>query len=216
MENITKIINDFEDSLLNINRIRAAQILEQCYQSEKSFVSLEQIVMKTLERIGQGWENGTIALSQVYMSGVICEELIDKYLPRLDIKRKNIPKMGIGVLLDRHSLGKRIVYSVLRAAGFDIVDLGSGISVDDIVDETIKQKIEILLISTLMLPSALKIKDVRKKLDDSGKDVKIIVGGAPFRFDDKLWIKVDADADGKTAVNAIEVINGMTKEEVLL
>lgn len=216
MENITKIINDFEDSLLNINRIRAAQILEQCYQSEKSFVSLEQIVMKTLERIGQGWENGTIALSQVYMSGVICEELIDKYLPRLDIKRKNIPKMGIGVLLDHHSLGKRIVYSVLRAAGFDIIDLGSGISVDDIVDETIKQKIEILLISTLMLPSALKIKDVRKKLDDSGKDVKIIVGGAPFRFDDKLWIKVDADADGKTAVNAIEVINGMTKEEVLL
>ena len=38
--------------------------------------------MEALERIGDGWEEGQLSLSQVYMSGVICEEMIEKYIPK--------------------------------------------------------------------------------------------------------------------------------------
>lgn len=38
-------------------------------------------MVPALDRIGTGWENGTIALSQVYMSGRICEEVVDDLLP---------------------------------------------------------------------------------------------------------------------------------------
>lgn len=51
------------------------------------------------------------------MSGIICEELIDRYLPQLHIERKSAPKLAISVLLDQHGLGKQIVYSIVRAGG---------------------------------------------------------------------------------------------------
>lgn len=47
-------------------------------------------------------------------------------------------------------LAKRIVYSVLRAAGFELLDFGLALSVDEMVHKTIENQVEILLISTLM------------------------------------------------------------------
>ena len=41
---------------------------------------MEKLVVPALERIGAGWEQGRVALSQVYMSGRICEELVDTLL----------------------------------------------------------------------------------------------------------------------------------------
>lgn len=211
MEMAEPLAFEFEKALLHINRMKAAEIFEKCYESEKGFEQLEQLAIQSLERIGTGWEKGTVSLSQVYMSGVICEELIDKYLPKFQIKRTDIPRMAIAVLLDHHALGKRIVYSILRAGGFEIMDFGQGLSVEELVAKTIENKIEILLISTLMLPSALKVKMVREQLAAHGVALRIVVGGAPFRLDKDLWQTVGADADGKNASNIIRTIEALMK-----
>ncbi|MHB1154354.1 MAG: cobalamin B12-binding domain-containing protein [Eubacteriales bacterium] len=213
MTNLDSLIEEFEKALLQINRMKAAEIFERCYVLEERFDLLEQLAIRSLEKIGASWENGTTSLSQVYMSGVICEELIDKYLPKMLIKRKDVPKMAIAVLLDHHALGKRIVYSILRAGGYEIMDFGQGLSVEDLVAKTTENKIEILLISTLMLPSALKVKKVKEQLAAQGADTKIIVGGAPFRLDKNLWQTVGADADGKNASSIITTIEVLMKED---
>jgi methanogenic corrinoid protein MtbC1 len=210
MENTVQLALEFEKALLQINRMKAAEIFAQCYASEQGFEQLEKLAVQSLERIGSGWENGTISLSQVYMSGVICEELIDKYLPKFQIKRTDIPKMAIAVLLDHHALGKRIVYSILRAGGFEIMDFGQGLSVEELVAKTIENQIRILLISTLMLPSALKIKAVREQLAARGAAPRIVVGGAPFRLDKNLWQAVGADADGRNASSIIKTIEALS------
>jgi methanogenic corrinoid protein MtbC1 len=211
MENISLLSKEFESALLEINRIKAADIFNKCFQEKNTFAILEIVAINTLERIGEGWEKGDISLSQVYMSSVICEELIERYLPKLEIKLKDTPKIAIGVLMDQHSLGKRIVYSILRTGGFEALDLGQGLNVDDLVKKTIDNHIEILLISTLMLPSALKVKEVKEKLIAQGASTKIIAGGAPFRLDSNLWKSVGADADGKNASTIIKTIERLLK-----
>lgn len=213
MENLNLLSKEFESALLEINRIKAADIFNKCFQEKNSFEILEKVAINTLERIGEGWENGDISLSQVYMSSIICEELIDRYLPKFQVKLKDTPKIAIGVLMDQHSLGKRIVYSILKTGGFEVLDLGQGLSVDDLVKKTIDNEIEILLISTLMLPSALKVKEVKEKLTAQGATTKIIVGGAPFRLDSNLWKSVGADADGKNASTIIKTIEILLKGE---
>jgi len=209
MEILDKVYGDFQNALLNVDRIQANQIFESYFQLDGRFESIEKLAIDSLEKIGQGWEEGNISLSQVYMSGVICEELMDKFLPKTKKERIGVPKMAIAVLQDYHSLGKRIVYSVLRAGGFEIMDFGHGLSVDDLVERTLSNKIEILLISTLMLPSALKVKLVKEKLSIAGSNVKIVVGGAPFRLDTELWKNVNADEDGKNATDIIGIIERM-------
>jgi len=211
MKDVEVYTVEFEEALLQIDRLKAKEIFDRAYQSEQSFGVLESLAIGSLEKVGQGWEEGTISLSQVYMSGVICEELVDEYLPKLEEKRNDIPTMAIAVLRDYHALGKRIVYSVLRAGGFEILDFGHGLSVDELVQKTIDHKVEVLLISTLMLPSALKVKAVKEKLLAEGASVRIIVGGAPFRLDDTLWRSVGADADGKGASSIVSTIDKLLK-----
>lgn len=197
--------------MLQINRNKAREIFKEYYLTGGNFKTLEYLVVQSLENIGKGWEEGTISLSQVYMSGVICEELMDKYIPNLDIERKKHPRIAIGVLLDHHALGKRIVYSVLRAGGYDVMDFGQGLTIDEMAEKTIQNQVDILLVSTLMLSSALKVKELKKKLIEKQYTVKIIVGGAPFRMDCDLWKEVGADIDGKNASDVIKILEKITK-----
>ncbi len=205
-----KIVDAFTRALLDVDRLAAKQILQKRGHDTAPIKFAEEVVLPALERIGAGWQAGTFALSQVYMAGRICEDLIDEILPPEDPDRKNQPKMAICILSDHHKLGKIMVYSFLRASGFDLADYGV-MEVDDLVEQVQKDKIDILLISVLMLPSALKIKAVKQKLDRLGCDVKLIVGGAPFRFDDQLWKTVGADAMCRDASDAVAVIEKIMK-----
>jgi methanogenic corrinoid protein MtbC1 len=164
---------------------------------------VEQVVVPALERIGTGWEQGRISLAQVYLSGRICEEMIDKLLPPDHTSRKRQPPMAIVVLEDHHLLGKRIVYSAMRASGFELFNYGQ-MDVDTVVSKVKTDGIKILLISVLMLPSALRIKTLRESLIRENLDIKLLVGGAPFRYDKLLWQEVGADAMGANPAEAVE------------
>ena len=200
------IVNDFTQALVAVDRLSVKQILDDNISGISPIKFIEEIVLPALERIGTGWQDGTLALSQVYMSGRICEELVDTILPPGDPDRNDQPKMAICMLSDYHKLGKTIVYSFLRASGFELVDFGTMEAID-LAERIKEEKIKILLISVLMLPSALKIKEVKNLLNNMNLNVKIIVGGAPFRFDDQLWKEVGADAMCDTASQIVSVVH---------
>lgn len=198
-------------ALLKVNWQAAREILTTPYPGLKPNELVERVVVPVLEQIGNGWETGEYSLSQIYMSGRICEEMVELILPASHEARLRHPKIAIVTLEDYHLLGKRIVGSTLRASGLEIIDFGR-MDVDELVERTHSEQIRILLISVLMLPSALKVKFVREKLDLVHAQVKIVVGGAPFLFDDHLWREVGADAVGKSATEAVQIIHRMIEE----
>ena len=202
-------ISQFETALLSLDRLKANEILEETSGTWSSMEQLKHIVVPALERIGSGWETGRIALTQVYMAGRICEELVEKILPREAPDRKRQPEMAITVLQDYHLLGKRIVLSALRASGYELKDYGR-MDVNGLVQQTLEDQIEILFISALMLPSALKVASVKKQLDQSKSPARIVVGGAPFRLDETLWKEVGADAMGFDPSDAVTLIGKFT------
>lgn len=203
---MTDLINEFMQALLSLDRLATQKLLKEHTRQTTPIKFIEDVVVVALEQIGTEWQKGNIALSQVYMGGRICEDLVDEILPPDDPDRKGQPRMAICVLSDHHKLGKTIVYSLLRASGFELSDFGT-IEVDELVEFVKIEKIKILLISVLMLPSALMVKKVKERLYDMGLDVKIVVGGAPFRFDSQLWQEVGADAMCATASESVSTIN---------
>lgn len=207
-----ELADRLEQALLAMDRLAVGRILSASGRGSDPFSTVERVMMPALERIGRGWESGSYSLSQVYMSGVICEEAVDRILPLSGTPpRGRHPPMAIAVLEDSHLLGKRIVCSVLRAAGFHALDYGTQ-DVQGLVGRVREDRVEILLISVLMLPSALRVKDLRRALDEAGSPVPIIVGGAPFRLDDRLCREVGADATSATAAGAVETIERILEE----
>ena len=202
---------EFLELLLSLNRIGVQKAVATEIKKTSPIHAIETLIVPALETIGEGWESGTVSLSQIYMSGKICEEIVDGIMPEDDPDRKGQPPMAIVVLDDFHQLGKRLVYSALRSSGFSLFNFGH-MDVETLVENIKKEQIRILLISVLMFPSALHIKELRKILDQQKYPLKIIVGGAPFRFDEKLWQDVGADAMGKNASDAITLVNRFIEE----
>lgn len=203
---IDNAIHQFEQSLYNLDKIGAQWLLTEQGKILPTLEIVGKIVVPALERIGKSWQEGNLALSQIYMSGKICEQLIDELLPPASTLRMDQPKMAIAVLNDYHFLGKRIIYSHIRSAGFNLIDYGRK-TVNELVESVCNDGIEVILISTLMYPSALNVMQVKEKLILVAPKVKIIVGGAPFNMDELLWKAVGADIMAYDGGEAIICIN---------
>lgn len=207
MELKQSTINDLERALILLDQNQAEKIVLNYVKESTPIHTAGTLISKTLKQIGDSWDKGDLALSQVYMSGIICEKIIDSVLPPKSPNRIDQPKMAIGVFEDYHLLGKRIIYSSLRASGIELVDLGGGLSVSKTVKLVEENKIEILLLSVLMLPSALRIKELMKQLSPLGTEV--IVGGAPFRFDTSLANEVGVKYVGNDSAEALAIVNSI-------
>ncbi len=208
-----QIRGKFLESLLNLDQRSAMDIALKAVESQDGNKFIEGILTPSLNTIGEGWSSGEYALSQVYMSGRICEQIMETILPKEANIQKNYLRVAITTLNDFHVLGKRIVFSMLRAAGFHVEDFGRTSS-QELVNKVLERKIDILLISTLMLNSAYEVKNVVNGLRMSQAQTKVVVGGAVFRLDQDLWKEVGADCMGKTASDAINIVADYNKSGV--
>jgi methanogenic corrinoid protein MtbC1 len=205
---ITSYTAQMVTALKNIDSIQAkriVQLIENEYSD--STYAIEQVLVQALEQIGVEWEEGSTALSQVYMSGIIVESLITQYFKRERTVHTQKTKIGIVTIEDQHTLGKKLVSLMLFAQGFQIIDLGQGLSPEQIAESVREHGIEILLVSCLMLPAALRVRKLKSLLGDS---TKVLVGGAPFRLNPQLWKDVGADGFGATASDAATIIKEVT------
>jgi len=200
----------FERALLCLDRLSACNILKRLRSSTDAVVCIDRVVVPAMERIGDGWEKGTLALAQLYMSGRICEDAVETIIPQEEQVRFNRFNMAVVVTDDYHFLGKRIITGMLRSSGFQLLDYGHQQDFQKLAAMVKQDRIDILLISVLMLRSALRISELCALLVQESPEVRVIVGGAPFRFDDQLRREVGAYA---TAANASELIVMLKKME---
>jgi trimethylamine corrinoid protein len=198
--------------LLTINRVELKAFITKFCEDFGLEILINDLVFPTLKNVGELWENGNLALSQVYMAGKLCEEIVPTLFKEEEYISKQFPKIGIANLEDHHPFGTQLLHIFLKTRNINPILYPDGIAVEDLYNRVLVDKIKILLISTLMLRSALKVKNLSNKLKEADMDVMIIVGGAPFNFDSELWMKVGADAMGKNPFQIIELINH--KEEV--
>jgi methanogenic corrinoid protein MtbC1 len=202
-----EIQKQFKASLLEFDKVKVEKVIQSYLSENHGSEKVFSLISQTLSNLGEEWSRGEIALSQIYMSGRICEELIEKQFQNRQSNLYSGHNIAISTLTDHHLLGKKIIYSSLLSSGFKVIDFGAVGSASQLVEKTINNKIDILLISTLMYHSALKVKEVKELLIKSDSHVKILVGGAPFTFDKELWKQVGADEMGETASDALRVIN---------
>jgi methylmalonyl-CoA mutase cobalamin-binding domain/chain len=203
------LLPDFLDALLSVSTTRARAILASVADPAHPEVTLDALVVDALERVGDGWEHGAYSLAEVYMCGRLCEDLVDDLLPPGRAPVHGHPRIAIATLVDYHALGRRLVRSALRSAGRDVEDYGR-LDVPELIDRLLdNDDVDIIMLSVLMLPSALDVAQVRDALNRAGRRITIIVGGAPFRLDRDLWRHVGADAVGYSATKAIGLVRSL-------
>lgn len=212
MSDFNELSAAYQQAVMAVDRVGAERVLRDGIERGFDPVELaDGVVSMALSKIGDQWEAGEAALSQVFMAGRISEDLIEKVFPVDALEHKEDPTIGLAVLDDYHLLGKRMVLSILRAAGHQPLDYGR-VTVDELVNKVTSDGVQVLMISTLMLRSALQVRNVRDALEAKGVSVNILVGGAPYRFDQELWKEVGADAMADTASGALSYLENVEIE----
>lgn len=196
------------ESLLALDRVTATRLITDHARDHGAVAAIDRVVSPALDAIGHAWDRGDASLSQVFVAARICEEAVAPILPDAGNSVDDQPRIAIAVLDDAHALGKRIVGSVLRAAGFGVHDYGASILAQPLADRAVDDSIDLLFVSTLMLRAALQVRPLVDHLQAKGFRGRVVVGGAPFRMDDRLWREVGADAWGRTASDAVAVAKG--------
>jgi trimethylamine corrinoid protein len=161
-------------------------------------------------------------LAQHFMTAQIAAEVTEKMLLKFQHPPEMIGRVVIGTAAgDLHSLGKRIVMGCLKALMVDVVDLGVNVPAERFVDEAIALDAQVIAISAMMVHTATGengCKRVRQILRERGLEdrFRLVVGGAPYRFDNELYTSVGADGWASDGISAgkmiVDLIQSMNKE----
>jgi len=114
---------------------------------------------------------------------------------------------------DMHDIGKTIVVSLLRANGFDVLDLGRNVPIARFIEEAEKYGADIIGSSTLLTTTMAGQKELEEELTKAGlkQKYKTIVGGAPVT---RRWAKrIGADAYAQDASDGVKKVKQLLTQQ---
>lgn len=218
-----KIMTDYNEAIIDTDRDKAVKVI---HDSIRAGVSAEEVVFKiiipSLEQMcNLNYKKGKyeiLNLAQIFMASQIALEVTEDMIARF----KKVPGKTGSVVIgtsygDFHGLGKRIVTGCLKANMIEVIDLGLNVSANRFVEEAMTNNSQVIAISSMMMHTATGENGcigVRKILADKNLEnkIKVIVGGAPYRYDPELYKSVRADAWSDSAIDSVNVITGLIRE----
>jgi len=166
--------------------------------------ALEHGLAKGLREVGDRFGRGEAFITELIAAAQAMEagaEILNREIERRGAAREAVGRFLIGTV---DSIGKNIVATMLKAAGFEVIDIGVDVPTQTFVEKVRELKPDILGLSALMTTTMMKQKEVIEALREAGlrDQVKVIIGGAPVTEE---WAReIGADAVGLDAASAVE------------
>lgn len=213
-------LDGYIKALFDTDKKAALQIIQDALESG---VCPEDVVFNIVvpgleQMIGGMLSDSQVTLSQHFLAAQIAEEVVDQLLPKFSGKPEVSGRVVIGSSFgDFHGLGKKIVIGCLRARMFQVKDLGINVAPERFVEEAISYDADVIAVSAMMVHTAKgdhgakKIRQILKERNLEEK-FKIIVGGAPYRFHEIMYLEVGADDWADSAAEAPDVVSRLVKE----
>ncbi len=159
-----------------------------------------------MQLVGEKFERGEYFLSELIVAGAVMKEGMEVISPHITgEKPQHLGKVVMATVAgDHHDIGKNIVTTLLIARGFEVIDLGTDVPTETIVDAVIKSAPDVVGLSALLTVTMPKMREVIEALTDVGirDTVKVIVGGTPVTFE--FAKAVGADHRAADAVEGVE------------
>ena len=184
-----------------------ARVREMLNRGVNAKEILNRGMLTAMEVIGGRFRDGTVFIPEVLLSARAMNEALAVLEPYLAKEKKDASgKVLIGTVRgDLHDIGKNMVATMLRGVGFEVVDLGINIDVEEFVANIEKHRPDILGMSALLTTTMPEMKKVIDLLVARGlrDQVKVMVGGAPVN--EKFAHDIGADGYGADAGSTVDL-----------
>jgi 5-methyltetrahydrofolate--homocysteine methyltransferase len=152
--------------------------------ASKPLEVIEGPLMDGMNVVGDLFGAGKMFLPQVVKSARVMKQAVAYLMPFMEADGDGSPRKAAGKVLmatvkgDVHDIGKNIVGVVLQCNDYEVIDLGVMVPADRILDEAIKQKVDIVGLSGLITPSLDEMVFVAGEMERLGFSIPLLIGGA--------------------------------------
>lgn len=217
---IEKVLEDYYDAVFDTNRDLALDVVQKALDSGVLPEEIVfEVVVPAIERmLVDLTDSHKATLAQHFICSKVSAEVTDAMVPRFRRRHTGRGTVILGTARgDFHGLGKKIVGGCLKANMFTVEDLGINVTPEKFVEAAVRLNADIIGVSAMMVHSAKGEEGaagVRRLLEKNQlhDKIKLVVGGAPYRFDPHLYEEVGADGWAENAIEAVEMINSLIKK----
>lgn len=210
---------EYREALVDTDRGRALQVVRAAVgQGVSPETVLFEIVIPSLDwMLKLADTTGGASLAQYLMASQIGAEVTEEMVARFSAPPEIVGCVVLGTAAgDFHGLGKRIVRGCLQAMMIEVVDLGLNVSAERFVEEALRHGAQVIGIAAMMVHTARGDEGCRKvrsilREQQLETQIKIIVGGAPYRYDPELYQIVEADVWAENGIIAGQIITDLIK-----
>jgi len=205
-------------ALLSFDEEKFMEAVKKSLETNINPLEIINVITDALQEIGRKFEEGEIFLVHLVTAGEMVKKAVSEYiepsLKKARMERKPLGKVVIGTVAgDIHDIGKNIVATLLFSAGFEVIDLGRDVPVEEFIKAVKEHKPDVLGLSALLTTTMPVQKEVIEALKKNGlrDKVKVIVGGAPVTAQ---WAEqIGADGYAENGVAAVKLVKKLLKIE---
>ncbi len=203
MNKLTEITN----ALADLNEELTAKLIKEALHKKIPAGDILEACQEGMSEVGARFERQDYFVSDLIMSGEIFRQVGVLLEPHLEaVGAARLGKIVFGTVKgDIHDIGKDIVISMLRAAGFEVIDLGVDVPPSRFVDALKQSGATVLGMSGLLTLAFDAMKKTITEITAAGMrdKVKIMVGGGTV--DGNVCKAVGADDWGGNAQQAVRL-----------
>ncbi|WP_026970030.1 methionine synthase [Algoriphagus terrigena] len=144
---------------------------------------IEGPLMDGMNVVGDLFGEGKMFLPQVVKSARVMKKAVAYLEPFMPLPEEGQVTTLKKILLatvkgDVHDIGKNIVGVVLACNSYLIIDLGVMVDAQKIIDEAVKNNVDIIGLSGLITPSLDEMVNVASEMERQGIKIPLLIGGA--------------------------------------
>jgi len=172
---------------------------------------IDRGLLPGMDVVGRRMKSGECFIPEVLLSARTMQSALDVLKPLLaEGESARTGTVVIGTVEgDLHDIGKNLVAMLLHGAGFEVVNLGTGVTPATFVEAVKQRKPQIIGMSALLTTTVPKMKATIEALAAAGlrQQVKVMVGGAPVT--QAFANEIGADGYGANAGQAVDAAKAL-------
>jgi len=199
MEKInSELCEKVKQAVIDVDPEPAKEVVKEALKSMNP-LAIINCMTEGMSEVGRLYEERVYFVTELLIAGEIMSQNIDVLKPYLAEGETptTYGKIVFGTVKDDiHDIGKNIMISLLKVAGFEVIDLGVDVPVSKFIVALKENKADILAMSSLLTSTVDQIKNVIVELTKEGLrgQVKVIIGGAAVTEDFANEVGVDGYA----------------------
>jgi len=171
--------------------------------------AIQEGLSKGMNIISELFDEGEMFVPQIIIAAEAFQGAVDILTEGMTAEERGSMSRGKVICHtvqgDIHDVGKNIVKTMFAANGFEVIDMGRDVPVDDIIAKALAENVDIVTGSALMTTTMPAQREIVNGLIEVGirDKVKCMFGGAPVSQE---WVdRIGADGYADNAADAVKV-----------